>query len=558
LEQLINKSLVLKEEAEGESRYHMLETIRQYADEKLLEAGESNALRDRHLVHFVKLAEQAEPELYRSNQVFWFNKLDDETDNFRQALQWALATDVESGLRLIVFARFYWESRGDVGEVESWLEQLLEKYKEADLLRARALVISSKILSERGVFAEAQKIANQSLEIARTISDPQAEAFSLWGLGASFGYQGDVRQGMPIMKQSLALYRSLGDKLGQATALDWLSMDYDDSERSKAYVVESLGLYRELGHLLGIAICLMDLAELTIVEGNFSSLEPLLEEAHMIYRQLESQAGEAHVLMFYGRLTFWQNNYSPACNYFEQSIQLYEKVGASYSAWSRAHMAYALLRQGDFVHARETFKISIQQFENAGYINGLIFSIEGLASWHINQGQPEHATQLFSWADMMREQADDGRPPVEQHSVDKDLAIIHSKLNDAEFAKFSEEGRAMTREQAIALAFDPAEEIKLLRATEQAGPATLPSQREAEKQKYGGLTAREREVAAQIAQGKSNQAIAVDLFLSLKTVEAHVTRILSKLGFTSRAQIAGWAVAKGLAEAPRDLDTLGR
>jgi DNA-binding NarL/FixJ family response regulator len=104
-------------------------------------------------------------------------------------------------------------------------------------------------------------------------------------------------------------------------------------------------------------------------------------------------------------------------------------------------------------------------------------------------------------------------------------------------------------------------EIKLPSAIEiekNTAPTTLPSQREAEKQKYGGLTTREREVAAQIAQGKSNQAIAAGLFLSLKTVEAHVTRILSKLGFASRSQIAGWAVAKGLAEAPRDLDALGR
>jgi DNA-binding NarL/FixJ family response regulator len=158
----------------------------------------------------------------------------------------------------------------------------------------------------------------------------------------------------------------------------------------------------------------------------------------------------------------------------------------------------------------------------------------------------------------MREELGDHRPPVEQNAVERDLAIIHSKLNDAEFAKFSEEGRAMTVEQAIAFALEPVEEMKLPAATESVIPATLPSQREAEKQKYGGLTAREREVAAQIAQGKSNQAIAVDLFLSLKTVEAHITRILSKLGFTSRAQIAGWAVAKGLAAAPKDMDTLGR
>ena len=117
----------------------------------------------------------------------------------------------------------------------------------------------------------------------------------------------------------------------------------------------------------------------------------------------------------------------------------------------------------------------------------------------------------------------------------------------------------MTLEQAIELA-----ESQLVLTTPAPGPkpetglSILPSQRESEKQKYGGLTDREREVAAQIAQGKSNQAIAAELFVGLKTVEAHVTRILSKLGFTSRAQIAAWAVGKGLAEAPSDLDTLGR
>jgi len=101
-------------------------------------------------------------------------------------------------------------------------------------------------------------------------------------------------------------------------------------------------------------------------------------------------------------------------------------------------------------------------------------------------------------------------------------------------------------------------EIKLPPVSVGDSPAAIPSRREAAKQKYGGLTTRERQVAAQIAQGKSNQEIAAELFIGLKTVEAHVTRILSKLGFTSRAQVAAWAVAKGLAEAPSDLDTLER
>ena len=80
--------------------------------------------------------------------------------------------------------------------------------------------------------------------------------------------------------------------------------------------------------------------------------------------------------------------------------------------------------------------------------------------------------------------------------------------------------------------------------------------RQAAKQEFGGLTKRERQVAAVVAQGLTNQEIADELVVSLKTVEAHVTRILSKLGFSSRAQIAAWAVDKGLASAPQELDSL--
>jgi DNA-binding NarL/FixJ family response regulator len=134
-------------------------------------------------------------------------------------------------------------------------------------------------------------------------------------------------------------------------------------------------------------------------------------------------------------------------------------------------------------------------------------------------------------------------------------------MGEAAFSGAYEDGKKISLDEAVDLALKSGEEItesKLPHTPEGTNPLILPSPREAEKQKYGGLTAREREVADQIAQGKSNQAIAAELYVGLKTVEAHVTRILSKLGFTSRAQIAGWAVAKGLAKAPQDLDTLSK
>jgi predicted ATPase/class 3 adenylate cyclase/DNA-binding CsgD family transcriptional regulator len=553
LEQLVNKSLVITEEVGREARYHMLETIRQYAQEKLLEAEGVEAIRDKHLAYFVKLVEQAEPELYRSNQAFWLNKLEDELDNIRMALGWALAADAKSGLRLMVTPRFFWAARGDLREAGGWLAQLLERYNETDSLRAQALALYVRALAMRGDLTEAHKIGNQSLELSRAISDQQAEALSLWDLGMVLSMQGNYKEGIPFVEQSLALYRTLGDKFGQALATVWLATNLNDLERSKAFISESLRLYRELGHLLGIANCLHELALRTIWAGDFSSSVPLLEEARTLYRQLGNKTGEGIVLAEYGTLAYWRGDYQQAYAYYKESFELHENAGEYYLAsWAGVNMAYALLRRGDISKAKEMFERWVQRSYNSKDIDLAIYTLEGLASLYVHQAQQERATRLFAWADAMREKIINHRPPVEQRSVERDLAVIHAILGKAELAKLSEEGQAMTVEEAIALAFEPAAEITEIKIA----PTTLPSQREAEKQKYGGLTTREREVAVQIAQGKSNQAIAAELFLSLKTVEAHVTRILSKLGFTSRARIAGWAVAKGLAQAPQDLNTL--
>ena len=170
LSQLVNKSLVvvIEHSQSGETRYRMLETIRQYAREKLLEAGGSEIIRQRHLVYFVKLVEQAEPELYRSNQAFWLNKLDDELDNLRMALEWALAIDAESGLRIAAIPWQWWNMHGYFREMGEWLSQFLERYVVADSLHAQALGSYSICLIRQGNFAGALRIAGQGLQMALT------------------------------------------------------------------------------------------------------------------------------------------------------------------------------------------------------------------------------------------------------------------------------------------------------------------------------------------------------------------------------------------------------
>ena len=120
--------------------------------------------------------------------------------------------------------------------------------------------------------------------------------------------------------------------------------------------------------------------------------------------------------------------------------------------WSRVHRAYAILRQGDIEHARAQFKICVEGFYNGDSEIGLVYAIEGLASLNVNQEPPERATRLFAWADATREKINDFRPPVERASVEGDLEVVHSRMNDAAFAKAYAEGKIMTVEKSITLA----------------------------------------------------------------------------------------------------------
>jgi peptidoglycan/xylan/chitin deacetylase (PgdA/CDA1 family) len=121
-------------------------------------------------------------------------------------------------------------------------------------LRARGLIIHAHLLRMTNGLKQAESLANQSLVLARSLSDRYMEAYSLWGLGSILTLQGNLEQGIPIVEQSLAIYRSIGDPLGQAIAARWLSLKTNDSGHSKSLLLESLRLSREMGNLSGIGV----------------------------------------------------------------------------------------------------------------------------------------------------------------------------------------------------------------------------------------------------------------------------------------------------------------
>jgi tetratricopeptide (TPR) repeat protein len=329
----------------------------------------------------------------------------------------------------------------------------MERYQEADALRAHALIIRAHIMGMTNGLKQAESLANQSLALSRAIPDRYMEAYSLWGLGSILTLQGDLEKGIPIVEQSLAIYRSIGDPLGQAIAARWLSLKTNDPEHSRSLLLESLRLSREMGNLSGIGVCLNLLADKAIRVGDFSSAVGWLEEAKNLHHQLGDRTSEAGVLENFGKVYYWQGDYSKSCASYEEAIELYEKIGILPS-WVQAHLAYSELRRGNPGKAKELFKVCIRQFQKANIGTGLIFIVEGLASLYTVQGQPERAVRLFAWADIQRTSGGDLRPPVEQRSVERDLEVIHSRLDETVFDKAWVDGSAMTMDQALDLALD--------------------------------------------------------------------------------------------------------
>jgi predicted ATPase/DNA-binding XRE family transcriptional regulator len=453
---LVQKSLIkVKQEPQHETRYYFHEIVRQYVHEKLMEAGDAGLIHERHLAYFTNLVEQAEPELYRSNQVYWLNKLDDELDNLRIALQWSLDGDVPSGLRIAAVPWRFWIRRDYPQEAEDWLGQLLKRYPASDSLRAHALAVYSNYMFFRGKMEKASRMAEQGLLLARSLSDRSSEALSLLVLGKIYAAPGDHSGGSPFFEQSLGIYRALGDKIGQATAIGRLAIHHTDPAYSLSLFEESLKLHRDLGNLYDIAFCLTNLARNAIYAGDFSSPAVWLEEAGTLFHELGAQPDEADVINIFGVLAYWKGNYQQAIAYLEQAIALDEKVGNRYWAtWPRVNMGYVFLRDGKDQLAGKIFKTCLRQFHKDGSAIGMVYTIEGLACLYAGQAQTDLAIRLFACADAMRKKLGNPRPPVEQGNVDKGITACLVKIGEAAFSDAYEEGEKMSLEEAVGCALE--------------------------------------------------------------------------------------------------------
>jgi tetratricopeptide (TPR) repeat protein len=460
LTRLADKSLVNVERAQGqETYYRMLETIRQYAREKLIESGEEAALRQRHLDYYVQLAERAEPELVSFDQFAWLDRLESEFDNIRTALEWSLTTDIESGLRLISALRWFWITSTHANESSGYLSRLLQLSVQevvAPVIRAKALAVLSEMLLGRSEIVWARQLVEESLELCHATGDEQGEALALEILGAVLLNQGSGSEATQLFERCLALSRAHNDHIRTGEALLRFSEETTNLLRHAQLLQEAHAIFLAQGHWVGLALTLNDQSQLAIWQGDYALARRWIKESKELTQRARALAGQlAFGMIASGRLALHEGDYIRARIELEESAHLLQETGQRLlSFWAMSDLGYVALRQGDWQRAHHLWVQSMHSFRESSVPSGVVYSLEGLASLGVQLGRLACAARLLAWANATRKATSDTRPPVEQADVDRDLAIIRAQLDDATFEAEQEVGRKMTMDEAIAYALE--------------------------------------------------------------------------------------------------------
>ena len=353
LTSLTDKSLVLAEERSGTTRYRLLETVRQYARDRLLDSGAAGTWRDRHLAYFLAVAKAAEPHLTGADQKAWLDRLETEHDNFRSALTWSSAagSDSASGLALAGALFQFWNVRGFFGEGYGVLSGLLarEPTAQAAETRAKAVHAAGVMAWRQGDYPVAWKLHEESLAIRRTLGDRNGIAASLNSLGALAYDENDYPAARAMYEESLAIRRELGDRWGIAVSLNNLgnvASDQNDYATARASYEASLAMMRELGDQRGIANALNNLGRLASRQRDYAAARALHEESLSIRRELGDRWGIASSLNNLGNVAYAQGDYVAARTLDQQSLvvqhALGDRRGIAYTMESLAAVAYCL------------------------------------------------------------------------------------------------------------------------------------------------------------------------------------------------------------------------
>jgi predicted ATPase len=327
---MVDKSLLLQvEQVNVESRFAMLETIREYAREKLEASREQASTKRAHAAYCLVLAEE---EVTQQSGAEWLERFTLEHDNFRAALEWLTETgNADWALRLGAALFRFWEAREYLAEGRDRLRKVLNMAGAAapTSLRARALFAAGVLAGEQRDYASAGALMKQSLDVARQLGDKQAIAVSLNALAVHARDQGDLAVAHSLFQESLALWRELGDLMAIARALSnmasvlKLQRDYD---HARCLYAECLAIFQGLGDRTGVAWSLNYQGDVARDQGDSAGARGLYEQALAIFREVGDRWGIGRTLADLGTLAREEQNCSAAQALYRESLKIFREL----------------------------------------------------------------------------------------------------------------------------------------------------------------------------------------------------------------------------------------
>jgi predicted ATPase/DNA-binding winged helix-turn-helix (wHTH) protein len=423
LTSLLDKNLIQRvDQNESEPRFTMLETIREYALERLTLSGEVLSMRRNHAAYCIVLAEEGNPDLDPIGRTEWLAGCDIEIDNFRAALDWLFENhELDWAIRLSMALFRFWDMREHLIEGRARLENLLQ-------------LVESGYVKERGRICTF--------------------------LGALATSQGDYESADAFIKRSIALYSELDDQWGIAAAWNALAVatrDRGNFEEAESYFEISLKYWRKLPDPISTARCLHNLANAAKMRGDFPRARTALAEAISIFRELGDIGGAAWSINQSGDLELEQGHIESAQNLYHEALNSFRR---SDDRWGRARsladLGYVHCIQGEFAAACEAYREATELFVELGHRRGIARAFEGQASVAAANGNAIRALILEAAADRLRNQIGAPLTKADRSRLTERLCSARKVLDTGEGRVARQKGSEMSLESAILFALEDA------------------------------------------------------------------------------------------------------
>jgi predicted ATPase/DNA-binding XRE family transcriptional regulator len=417
---LVEKNMLsFAEDSDGEPRVAMLEMLREYAEERLIESGEQAETQARHADHMLTFVERAAPELSGTKQGTWLARLEKEHRNAGAALDWASRNDdALFGCRFVAAIWRFWWMHGYPTQGLAWVRRFLDARDAApqsvpEEVYAKVLRGHVVLLSALGNFDEAYDSCRRALEIQRRIGDDAGLASSLTSLGIIFQFRGNFESADEAHREALEIRRRLLDDAGVATSLSNLSavaFSRNDLSRAAALGRDSVAIYRRLGHESGIVHALTKLGLVATARGEYERAEEIFEECLRMQRAVGNVGSMHYSLVNLGFNAYCRGNYQVSLRRYHEALDLLESVPNKTS---------------------------------------LARTLEDLGATIAALGDPLQAARLLGAGDALRSAIGSPLFPSERTSYDADVAKVREMVGPEAFDVQWRIGSSITLERAL-------------------------------------------------------------------------------------------------------------